>query len=824
MSDLQTNVGIKVVNQASEPLNKITSDMNEMSKTLQKANADSGLGQTLGNVGKGAQEASKGLSGMKGVMGGVVSELSPFSLGTAGLAAAVVFLGKVSLDAAQQVETVGVRARAVFGADFAAAQASAERLSQALRRDKEDILNMETSFAAMARGAGIASKESMILAEGLTEMSVKFAKINHLADEDAFEKMKQGLAGMGRGLKEYGIYLDDATLAEFAHQQGIKAKFEELNEGGQQLVRYMYIQDQLLEQEKNVGETTMSLSEAWKEFKAAIDPVLEVLGMLILIPLTQFFESMAGGINTAINLLRLLAASAKDTAADIYNMGVAVSNFFGITENAQKMSADNVEKEFARMQEASNQSLQSMSMDVKQITKDNKDFVDVINKGGFKAFGAGASAAADDSKKLKKAMDDLGKGFNDTFGDIARKSKDLEMRHNEAVEGIVTKQRDLYERLNDLRTAANNTANAFADIGIKFKEAMADLNTDREDKVVAQFQKVKDMYDQLQRSIPSNEGFFNGAMQNVIANMSDPASGKLTYQDVKSNNLTQDQEDMVNLTLQLHKEQQALKDYLAENLNLSDKLKASMQVGGTDFIKVAGDLVKQSAGAGVGRAQKSEFTLAMEELRKQAGATQKQYDKDTESNEQDKAENLKQQQKVKDEITALDKKRKAVEYAYQQERAEIGYTKVALEAFHGQYLTQMQDMSKVTEQTVQNVKTQLEQLRAALQQAQQDAAYAAQATSAASARGQSRAKFAEGGIVGSRAGGLDVTVGEGMYNEAIVPLPDGRSIPVRIEGGVGGGHTISVNLGGVVIKNGMDAQELVRMITTAIDNQLLKAR
>jgi hypothetical protein len=39
--------------------------------------------------------------------------------------------------------------------------------------------------------------------------------------------------------------------------------------------------------------------------------------------------------------------------------------------------------------------------------------------------------------------------------------------------------------------------------------------------------------------------------------------------------------------------------------------------------------------------------------------------------------------------------------------------------------------------------------------------------------------FANGGIVTGPTLGL---VGEGKYNEAIVPLPDGRSIPVQMQG------------------------------------------
>jgi hypothetical protein len=44
--------------------------------------------------------------------------------------------------------------------------------------------------------------------------------------------------------------------------------------------------------------------------------------------------------------------------------------------------------------------------------------------------------------------------------------------------------------------------------------------------------------------------------------------------------------------------------------------------------------------------------------------------------------------------------------------------------------------------------------------------------------------FANGGMVNGPTLGL---VGEGKYNEAIVPLPDGKSIPVQMRGGGGGG-------------------------------------
>ena len=52
-------------------------------------------------------------------------------------------------------------------------------------------------------------------------------------------------------------------------------------------------------------------------------------------------------------------------------------------------------------------------------------------------------------------------------------------------------------------------------------------------------------------------------------------------------------------------------------------------------------------------------------------------------------------------------------------------------------------------------------------------------------------KFATGGIVTGPTLGL---VGEGRYNEAVVPLPDGKSIPVDLSGMGGGAGAISTNI------------------------------
>jgi phage-related minor tail protein len=89
------------------------------------------------------------------------------------------------------------------------------------------------------------------------------------------------------------------------------------------------------------------------------------------------------------------------------------------------------------------------------------------------------------------------------------------------------------------------------------------------------------------------------------------------------------------------------------------------------------------------------------------------------------------------------------------------------------------------------------------------------------------AAFANGGMVTGPTLGL---VGEGRYNEAIIPLPDGKSVPVQLSGGAGGNAApISTSIV-VNVKNGQaesqmsgnQGNQLARELEGAVRQVILK--
>jgi len=107
--------------------------------------------------------------------------------------------------------------------------------------------------------------------------------------------------------------------------------------------------------------------------------------------------------------------------------------------------------------------------------------------------------------------------------------------------------------------------------------------------------------------------------------------------------------------------------------------------------------------------------------------------------------------------------------------------------------------------------------------------------------------FADGGVIpmasggytgnkkpkGYRSGGVvtepTYLVGEGRYNEAVVPLPDGRSIPVIMKGGSGGNANVTVNIAAdgnttesMTSNGGEQGAQLGRAVSAAVQEELHK--
>lgn len=171
------------------------------------------------------------------------------------------------------------------------------------------------------------------------------------------------------------------------------------------------------------------------------------------------------------------------------------------------------------------------------------------------------------------------------------------------------------------------------------------------------------------------------------------------------------------------------------------------------------------------------------------------------------------------EKDALEKKGKAAEVAYQSERRELVATKIEVQGFATDWNAAMMTVDKQTKITADNLKANLESIRSSLSQISALTSGGTRTVNQPGVATQTVPKFADGGIVDRPTLAM---VGEGGMKEAIIPMPNGRHVPVQIQGGTSAPN-VTVSFGEVHIHNDMDERGLMQKIVDAITNQSLKA-
>lgn len=441
-------------------------------------------------------------------------------------------------------------------------------------------------------------------------------------------------------------------------------------------------------------------------------------------------------------------------------------------------------------------------------------------KKGFSGVSAASGSFTDGAKKdaeeVAKAFDDLGKQYRDTEVEINQRLLKLDTEHKDTMESIrkeITKTGDAISKLQiDYQ---KSTAQMTED----HNKLMNSLTEDRSDEVIKQFEKIKELQEKMNAFKESgNDGFANDKMITVMANREDPKSDKLSAKDARAFNLTDDQVEMVNTTIELNKQEAALKKYLEANVKLSDDMKNSLSVGSAEFVKnskLVIDGQKDLKGAS-DKAGLTDFERAVAENDKKKADANDDFKKRSDQERLDMRDKLLNLVAEKD---ALEKKGKAAEVAYQSERAELVQTKIEIQSFATEWNAAMESTDKKTKLTADNLKASLESIRNSLSQINALTTGGTRTVTQQPGVGtQTVPKFADGGIVDRPTLAM---VGEGGKKEAIIPMPNGRHIPVEINQSPA--PNVTVSFGKVEIHNDMDERDLMQKIVDAITNQSLKA-
>jgi hypothetical protein len=183
---------------------------------------------TIRIIGPAAQQAARGIRA-------IGTEVA-LALGVVGLiykiTQATVAYFKTAIGGARDLAETQNKVKEIFGATSGVVTANAERMASAYKLPKGEILDAASNIGLLAKGAGQSTAASAQLSSVMVEAAANASSFYNVPFADALDKIRSGLTGEARPLKDFGILMDESAVKAEGMKLGFIKAGQELNEQG----------------------------------------------------------------------------------------------------------------------------------------------------------------------------------------------------------------------------------------------------------------------------------------------------------------------------------------------------------------------------------------------------------------------------------------------------------------------------------------------------------------------------------------------------------------------------------------------------------------
>lgn len=264
---IKLNYATAELNKMENELKDVTTELNTKSSTWYK------LSESMDKAG----EKMKAVGGKMSSVGKTLSAAVTLPIVGIGTAAT-----KMAMDAVESENLFEV----AMGSMAGEARKWSEETSKALGLNAYNVRKNVSTYNAMLTSMGLTSDESLNMSQGLTQLSYDMASFYNLQPEEAFDKLKAGIAGESEPLKALGILVNDATIKNYAYVNGIAKQGEALTEAQKVQARYGVILEGTKNAQGDLERTMDSPTNKIRVMKEQVQQLAIQFGQ-ILIPIVE---------------------------------------------------------------------------------------------------------------------------------------------------------------------------------------------------------------------------------------------------------------------------------------------------------------------------------------------------------------------------------------------------------------------------------------------------------------------------------------------------------------------------------------------------------
>lgn len=273
---------------------RVGADLSELQKEMAKAQ------KFMKNAGKQLTETGKSL--------------------TVGLTLPILGVAVAGIKTASDLQEVQNVVDTAFGKSAKAVDAWAKTTLNAYGLTELQAKQFSGSMRAMLDSMGLSSSKADKMSMSLVGLAGDMASFYNLGHDEAWEKIRSGIAGETEPLKALGINMSVANLEAYALSAGIKKSWKEMTAAEQATLRYNY----LMEITKNVqGDFSKTSKSFANQLRVVKGMFTDIAGQLMsnFIP---YLEKALGKAQEALNWFRGLSDEQKNLAIKIAFVTAAI--------------------------------------------------------------------------------------------------------------------------------------------------------------------------------------------------------------------------------------------------------------------------------------------------------------------------------------------------------------------------------------------------------------------------------------------------------------------------------------------------------------------
>ena len=173
-----------------------------------------------------------------------------------------------------------------LGQYAATAHEYADAVQAALGINSGEFLKNQGTFMTMAQGMGVAANNAYTMSKGLTQLSYDLASFFNISNDEAFEKVRSGLAGEIEPLRALGYDLTTARLQQEAYNMGLNEQVSKMTQAEKAMLRYKAIMSQVSWAHGDLAKTISSPANQIRVLKSQMQTAAQAIGNVFL-PMLQ---------------------------------------------------------------------------------------------------------------------------------------------------------------------------------------------------------------------------------------------------------------------------------------------------------------------------------------------------------------------------------------------------------------------------------------------------------------------------------------------------------------------------------------------------------